>query len=73
MAIEHRSWKEIFQDLRAAAAANEKKAELKNVRNSIGFFMPVDDSMTMPEVIDKFEKHVTENFEFFEDLRKLLL
>jgi len=73
MKVEHRSWEEIFEDLREVVFSKEKEAELKNVRASIGFFIKIDDSMCMSEVIDKFEKHVADNFEFFEDIRKLLL
>jgi hypothetical protein len=72
MKTEQNSWKEIFKGLREVVGSKEKEPELQNVRTSIGFFMPVDDSMTMSEVIDRFEKHVEENFQFFEDLRKLL-
>ena len=72
MAQKRRSWEEIFEDLRKTAATQKNAKKLNNLRTGIGLFIEIDESMTMHEVIDKFEAHVKENMQQFEEFRKLL-
>ena len=72
MAKKRRNWEEIFEDLRKTAESERNAKKLNNLRTGISLFIEIDESMTMNEVIDKFEAHVKENIQQFEELRNLL-
>ena len=72
MVKKRRSWEEIFKDLRQTAVSKKDAKKLSNLRTGISLFIEIDESMTMHEVIDKFEAHVKENIQQFEELRNLL-